>query len=124
MRKTTIEVTYPNGEVDRQNHATDTYRKVIEFLGLENVRNCNIFYNGINIVSKKSEMKANQARKNDLRKVGSPRIENYAINNLGKDSDLGICTEFNNKTKVSIINRLNENLNAGVSARLIIIREI
>ena len=119
MKKTKIEVKYPNGHIDCQENSVDTYRNVIRFLGLKNVRKCNICYNGINIVSTRAEMKDNETRKNDPRRKGSPQIEKNCINTLERNSDLGICTQFNNRDKNRIIEKLNAEFNTGLKVRLI-----
>lgn len=103
-----IEVIYPDGKRDCQENVSHTYRNAIEYLGLERVRALGIVYNSINIVSTRDEMENSTGKK-----------ESRAISLLSKGSELGICTQFETKTKYEKLVEINEALQAGLKIRLL-----
>lgn len=109
MDKKKIEVIYPDGRRDCQKNVTDTYRTAIKYLGLEKVRALGIRLNYINIVSTRDEME---------RSKGGQK-ETYAISHLEKGLDLGICTQFETKTKYEKLVEINEALQAGLKIQLL-----
>ncbi|MDE6338571.1 MAG: hypothetical protein K2K97_02140 [Muribaculaceae bacterium] len=102
-----IEVVYPDGDCDRQDVVSNTYRKAIEYLGLENVRSLNMERNSINIISTKAEMENSSGKREDS-----------AISTLENASDLGICTQFATEQKYRILVEANEKLQGGLRIKL------
>lgn len=103
-----LEIIYPDGNRDCQKVVANTFRKAIEYIGLEKVRDLDIYRNSINIVSTRVEMKQSLGKK-----------EIFAISRLKDNTDLGVCTQFSTEEKLQILKQINKTLNVGLQLVLI-----
>ena len=100
-----ILVSYPDGTIDCDPCVTKTYRRTVDYAGLERVRALNIRKNSINIVSTIKECRQSTGKKE--------------FNLLKENSeDLVICTQFSTEAKYKHLCIINQRLNLGLSISL------
>ena len=92
-----IRIKYPDGHIDCDHFVVETYRRALEYVGLEKVRLLNIEYNSRNIVSTADEIKAAKGKKEGKK-------------TFKRDSPLKICTQFDTDCKYKILQRINHAL--------------
>lgn len=102
MAKTKIKIVYPDGKITDYSNVSDTYRKAISYFGVQNIRNLHILRNSINIVSTLEELQNSSGK-------AESKSDRYCIDGYY------ICTQFDTKTKLKILNEINRRLHRGLT---------
>ena len=103
-----IKVLYPDGKSICHSNVSNTFREVIEYAGLERVRDLGIIRNTINIVCNVDEAKKSQGGKKE-----------YIPDEIKDQSQaLMVCTQFSTNDKFRYLQLINQNLNLNLTISL------